>query len=429
MINTRRNKYYTLEMKQLGLVSLFFFVCIIAGVYAAPKDTELVENTDEFKWEWSDDTTDSGSGDIEQSSGSAKKTTTEAIDVSAYNDLVKENLKLRRQLAEKERMIEETGKKLKKMESEKNTLEEKIKSLAETIDNIEKEKSGLEDNSARVQVLNKKLQMAEKEKAALQQQSSQMQKALEELRLKQQSIVTPGSGGVSPGSDLYAQLEKNNAKLKEALAKLEAEHAAVLKERDKLKKKEDSKAVKAEKEADKLRNLLDTTKTSDEQQRKLIKELLKKLPAMEEELAALRQKVDIDQNIIQAKEKELADVKEELKIREHRLIKAEKMAAMLDEVQKEAKVISDTQARDMHYNMAVVYAKEGKSLEAEKEYLQALRIDPLDAASHYNLAILYDDELHNTKRAIMHYKQYLKLRPDAPDADEVRQWIMQLEMK
>jgi len=83
----------------------------------------------------------------------------------------------------------------------------------------------------------------------------------------------------------------------------------------------------------------------------------------------------------------------------------------------------------MHYNMAVVYAKEGRFEEAEKEYLRALRIDPNDPAAHYNLAILYDDELDRKRRAVMHYRKYIQLNPTAPDADQVKQWIMQLEMR
>ena len=66
--------------------------------------------------------------------------------------------------------------------------------------------------------------------------------------------------------------------------------------------------------------------------------------------------------------------------------------------------------------------------EAEQEYLKALRIDPTDAFCHYNLGILYDDELGSKRRAAMHYRRYLLLAPYSPDVDHGQEWLNRLEM-
>jgi len=84
---------------------------------------------------------------------------------------------------------------------------------------------------------------------------------------------------------------------------------------------------------------------------------------------------------------------------------------------------------DMHYNMAVVYDKNGMYKDAEREYLKCLEIDPNDADVHYNLGILYDDKLNNDHRAANHYKKFLELRPMGDNATQVRVWLTRIELE
>jgi len=79
--------------------------------------------------------------------------------------------------------------------------------------------------------------------------------------------------------------------------------------------------------------------------------------------------------------------------------------------------------------MGVVFANRGQFKEAEREYLRALRQDPADADTHYNLGVLYDQSLKEYRKAASHYRRYLKLRPQSPDANEVRIWITAAETK
>jgi hypothetical protein len=52
----------------------------------------------------------------------------------------------------------------------------------------------------------------------------------------------------------------------------------------------------------------------------------------------------------------------------------------------------------------------------------------MDADSHYNLGILYDEQFHDQRRAAVHYRRYLKLRPTAPDVDIVRNWLRDIDL-
>lgn len=81
----------------------------------------------------------------------------------------------------------------------------------------------------------------------------------------------------------------------------------------------------------------------------------------------------------------------------------------------------------LHYNLGVSYTKDKNYEMALDEYEKALSLNPEDADTHYNLGVIYGDWRKNPKRAIAHYKKYLELRPDAPDIDEVKEWIARLE--
>ncbi len=55
---------------------------------------------------------------------------------------------------------------------------------------------------------------------------------------------------------------------------------------------------------------------------------------------------------------------------------------------------------------------------------KALEVNPQSAAAHFELACLYDQKEANPADAIYHYEHYLKLRPNAGNADVVKQRIL-----
>lgn len=74
---------------------------------------------------------------------------------------------------------------------------------------------------------------------------------------------------------------------------------------------------------------------------------------------------------------------------------------------------------------ASLLRQQGRYLEAEQAYLSALRVDETDAASHRNLALLYDLNLAQAQDALHHYRRYQQLSGDNPLIVEA--WIRRLE--
>src|SRR5215471_780885 len=54
---------------------------------------------------------------------------------------------------------------------------------------------------------------------------------------------------------------------------------------------------------------------------------------------------------------------------------------------------------------------------------KALEVNPRSASAHFELACLFDQKQSDPAAAIYHYEQYLKLRPDAGNADRARERI------
>jgi tetratricopeptide (TPR) repeat protein len=54
---------------------------------------------------------------------------------------------------------------------------------------------------------------------------------------------------------------------------------------------------------------------------------------------------------------------------------------------------------------------------------ESLEANPRSAAAHYQLAMLFDEKVPDPAAAIYHYQQYLKLDPDAGNADIIRQRV------
>jgi len=85
-------------------------------------------------------------------------------------------------------------------------------------------------------------------------------------------------------------------------------------------------------------------------------------------------------------------------------------------------------AAKAHYNMGNIYYEKGKYEIASREFYQAVVLMPDDPDAHYNLAYVSAEHLNDYKTAVKHYRQYLYLKPDAPDAPMVKGKIQEAEM-
>ena len=252
--------------------------------------------------------------------------------------------------------------------------------------------------------------------------NSKLKKEMAELKNKKTDIR---------GSDLFQKIERANYVMREKLVELETKRHKAVKSMEKMKSRDERHDDEIKEEREKRKEAeekIEEALEREEEHKELLEKLMADIPVLEDQVFELeKQNLALTQKLQQGTES-VRSLKVELQKREHRLDKAERVAEVLNEAREEVLHVNDMEKRDMHYNMAAVYVKEERFHDAEIEYLRALKIDPVDADIHYNLAILYDDELGDLSKAISHYRRYLKLNPHGSDADLVRDWLMKLDM-
>lgn len=70
---------------------------------------------------------------------------------------------------------------------------------------------------------------------------------------------------------------------------------------------------------------------------------------------------------------------------------------------------------DAYNNLGILLASKGELAQAEVQFRQALKLDPLSAEAHNNLGITLERQ-GNSKEAFVHYQAALRIRPGYPDA-------------
>ena len=354
------------------------------------------------------------------------------------DSLLKENLELRRKIVETTKAEEEARKENEQLTAGIKDMERKNAQFAVLISDLEGQKKASDGNPAREKELEARLAEAEQERAKQGEELQRLRQALDQEK-ETAAVTAPqpakampaGTESVKPGSDLFKDTERQNLLLKNKLVEIEEARLKAVRDREELLKKADSAQETARQAGLKQKQMeekLAAATAAQKETGRTLEKLMAQIPALEKELSTLKNKTTTKDSTLTSKERDLQAMAVELEKRERRLIKAERMTTVLEKTREEVAQISDRERRDMHYNMAVVYAKEGKLREAESEYLRSLRIDPNDAAVHYNLGILYDDELNDKEKAAIHYRKYLKLNPHGADVDAVKGWLLKIDM-
>lgn len=358
---------------------------------------------------------------------------------TAYQELVNENLELRRRIESASQAETALRGENERLAGEMGELEKRVAQSLALIADLRRQTAG-ESDKTRLRDLEQRVQSAEAERVKLTTELGTLRRQLE-----QRPVPTPtpavaaapapvspvAPGAPAPGSDLFRRMERENLELKQRLAAVESEKTKAEASRQDVEAQGARTATALEEAAARQRNLeseLATARQAAEQARQELATLNQRVPELEQALRTASANAESGQTALQERERELQALREELQRREHRQTKAERMATLLEQTRAEIRQANDRERRDMHYNMASVYAREGRAREAELEYLKALRLDPTDPDIHYNLGILYDDSLGDKARAAMHYRRYLQLAPNAPDHATVRAWLLRIEM-
>gem|GEM_PF-3344561 len=82
---------------------------------------------------------------------------------------------------------------------------------------------------------------------------------------------------------------------------------------------------------------------------------------------------------------------------------------------------------DVLFNLANLYSASNKEAQAKDYYLKALAIRPDFAEAHYNIGLLFA-KLGDKTQAVSHLEQFLKLTPNARNADTIRAYIEKLKV-
>lgn len=76
---------------------------------------------------------------------------------------------------------------------------------------------------------------------------------------------------------------------------------------------------------------------------------------------------------------------------------------------------------------ALISTEDGQYKEAEQLYLASLKLEPKNASTHYNLALLYDIYYQDLAQAVSHYEHYLALSNQTDEETEA--WTAELKQK
>jgi len=217
-------------------------------------------------------------------------------------------------------------------------------------------------------------------------------------------------------------LESQTVALKDEISKLEGSEAKLIKERD------DFKLA-----YEKARN--DTT----------IKELrneIANLGKVKSNLESNLQKKDKEIEQLKAQRTKLEGIKEHLsrQVKEQKKTIAEaikKNKALEEEVKNIPKKFSEIarqnkmlirETAEMHYNLGVFYTKNKEYNRAIAEFEKVVEITPDDSYAHFNLGYIYAEYLVNRKKAIEHFRHYLRLtKSDDKDIDWVKKYLLTWE--
>jgi tetratricopeptide (TPR) repeat protein len=116
----------------------------------------------------------------------------------------------------------------------------------------------------------------------------------------------------------------------------------------------------------------------------------------------------------------------ELQKKEAQLQSALNEVARLRSWIEKIKTASQSEKSTVHYNMGCMHKLYKQYSKAEQEFLKALAVSPEDPSIHYNLGILYDDDLDNNEAAATHYGHFLELSANEQDRAQVQEWLSSL---
>lgn len=129
-------------------------------------------------------------------------------------------------------------------------------------------------------------------------------------------------------------------------------------------------------------------------------------------------------------ENEIEDLGDQLQKLKGQAAQGTQLVVERDRLEKELQSLREERIGERStylYNLGVIYTRYGMFRKAVEMYQKALEFDLNDAQAHYNLAIIYDAHLGETKKAVQHYKRFMELSSDEKERSKVKLWIAEAE--
>jgi tetratricopeptide (TPR) repeat protein len=82
---------------------------------------------------------------------------------------------------------------------------------------------------------------------------------------------------------------------------------------------------------------------------------------------------------------------------------------------------------DVRVDMGTCYRRVGRADRAAEEFREAISINPLHPYAHRNLGVVLAFDLNDKKQAIKEFEEFLKLSPDTPDSQQIRNLVNELK--
>lgn len=387
---------------------------------------------EKFEWKWLEElepTKIEKKAEESHPSAPQPQTAKRDLTISEYERLVKENLDLRGKLDTLTREKENIIKRSESVSAELADRERKIRELTDALQELKKMQLTVETEKTQLIEIKSRAENAERERARL---ANELATAKNELEILRRQLAEKSVSAVAPATDLFKQVEQENVTLREKLAKIESERKKLETVVSELTAKNKELESAAKIRGTDRRSIEEKLARAQVSESALSKELTKAREEsirLQKELISLGSLVTDKEAQLKAKERELKELAAELDKRDRRIEQLERMYSILEQSRSKVRERELAEKRDMHYNMAVVYARDGRPQDAEREYLRALEIDPSDAESHFNLGVLYEQSFKDKQKAARHYRKYLELCPGGEDVDTVRRWLREIEME
>jgi tetratricopeptide (TPR) repeat protein len=234
-------------------------------------------------------------------------------------------------------------------------------------------------------------------------------------------VAKEARGGITDLLDEIAVRDKALAEKDKSILKLEAAFEEM---RETLSNK--VKELKSVTSSDALEKALEAQKTALSQRDEALKARDEALSQRDEAqknyddtVLTTNEKIRILKEMLKEKQDSLNKVQSAIEIKDAQI------AGLQSQVD-DAAASSQKERLALVYNLGCIYKAAKQYKKAETEFLKALDLSPDDSSVHYNLGILYDDNLNDAKKARKHYKRFLELAPNDKDASNVVQWMKEL---